>query len=546
MQLIARDKARRYGGLLVLLVVAATLGACGTAGDDERGRPIIGDEPAIMVHTSQVAIDDGQLELEELIQRGKLLMTASFNTLDGAGRPETTDVSSSNFRERREFPENFNRISGPDANTCVACHSVPRLGGGGDNVTNAFVDADRLPFASFDGGDGDANEAHTLQNVGMERNPVGLFGSGVIEMLSREMTADLHTIRDEAVKESRASGANVARELVTKGVSFGRITARPDGTLDSGEVEGVDEDLIIKPFHQKGFVVSLREFSVKAMNSHFGMQAAERFQDGNDADRDGVVDELTRGDITALVVFLATLPVPGQVMPSNDEARTAVDRGSELFSTLQCTTCHMPTLRLDNPVFTEPNPYNPPGKLQLVDVSNPFAIDLTEEGPVPHLKREPDGSVLVPAFTDLKRHRMGDVLDNETLQQKDIATDDWLTRKLWGVASEPPFLHHGRATLLSEAILAHGGEAQAARDAFAALPAEDQAAVVEFIKTLQILPEDTSSLLISTDDLDRDQAPAVNQAALWGSIGGAIGVALLSSGAALAVIRRRRPHHDGD
>ena len=40
-----------------------------------------------------------------------------------------------------------------------------------------------------------------------------------------------------------------------------------------------------------------------------------------------------------------------------------------------------------------------------------------------------------------------------------MPTGEWLTRKLWGFASEPPFLHHGRATLMSEAILAHGGEA---------------------------------------------------------------------------------------
>ena len=74
---------------------------------------------------------------------------------------------------------------------------------------------------------------------------------------------------------------------------------------------------------------------------------------------------------------------------------------------------------------------------------------------------------MVPVFTDLKRHDMGDVLNNETLEEEMVPTDQWLTRKLWGFANEPPYLHHGRATLISEAILAHGGEAQASRDAFA-------------------------------------------------------------------------------
>ena len=105
----------------------------------------------------------------------------------------------------------------------------------------------------------------------------------------------------------------MTRDLSTKGVSFGRITARADGTLDTSEVDGVDADLIVKPMQQKGIVVSLREFGVKAMNSHFGMQAAERFP--GDPDRDGMSDEVSRGDLTALVAFLATLPVPGPCHP---------------------------------------------------------------------------------------------------------------------------------------------------------------------------------------------------------------------------------------
>ena len=51
---------------------------------------------------------------------------------------------------------------------------------------------------------------------------------------------------------------------------------------------------------------------------------------------------------------------------------------------------------------------------------------------------------------------------------------------------EPPYLHHGRATLISEAILAHGGEALAQRNAFADLEQAQQAALLEFLLTLQI------------------------------------------------------------
>ena len=99
------------------------------------------------------------LTLEEVVERGRHLFTASFNTLDGAGRPETTDVNQNNFRPPHVFPDNFNRISGPDANACSSCHGVPRIGGGGDNATNVFVLADRLAFVNFDGERGRRDEA---------------------------------------------------------------------------------------------------------------------------------------------------------------------------------------------------------------------------------------------------------------------------------------------------------------------------------------------------------------------------------------------------
>jgi hypothetical protein len=540
-KLLSQLKPSRLG-VVVLIATLVTGAACSNVSAAEPGEPaIIGDEPTIKKHISQSAIDAGQVTLEELVEQGLLLFTAQFNTLDGAGRPETTGVGDSPFRERREFPDNFNRISGPDAGSCVACHSQPRTGGAGDNVTNIFVDAEIYPFANFDGGEGDAFKTDlTLQTVGPERNSVSLFGSGIIEMLAREMTFDMQGVRDSALRDARETGAEITRTLVTKGVDFGSITVRPDGTIDTSGVEGVDSDLIIKPFHQKGAVVSLREFAVKGMNNHHGMQAAERFRDGIDADGDGVVNELTRGDLTAIVAFMVSLPVPGRVMPTDPAALAAAERGEELFGAIDCVTCHRTTLRLDSPIFTEPNPFNPPGKLKLSDVSQPLSIDLTADGTGPFLALEDDGTLLVPAFTDLKRHDMGPALDTDSVRQNGIPTEMWLTRKLWGVASEAPFLHHGRATLLSEAILLHGGEAETQREAYEALSPDDQAAIVEFLKTLQILSEDAEHVVVDggASVTDGDGLGTGAMAVIGGLVGGA--VLLLVAFVALALARRRR------
>jgi CxxC motif-containing protein (DUF1111 family) len=67
---------------------------------------------------------------------------------------------------------------------------------------------------------------------------------------------------------------------------------------------------------------------------------------------------------------------------------------------------------------------------------------------------------------------------------------EWRTPPLWGigltetVSGHTLFLHDGRARNITEAILWHGGEAQAARDAFAGLPKEDRDRLVAFVNSL--------------------------------------------------------------
>jgi hypothetical protein len=493
--------------------------------------PVIGDAPAIAAHLNHADIASGALTIDETIAYGAMLFSASFNTLDGAGRPTSTGTGGT--REPRVFPENFNRISGPDSNACSGCHNLPGSGGGGDNVANVFVLAQALPFA----------DDMTLSEIGNERNTLGMFGSGFIELLAREMTADLLSIRFNALLDAHATNATVKRPLLTKGVEFGSITAFPDGRLDTSDVEGVDEDLVIKPFHQKGAVVSLREFTVNAANHHHGMQAAERFGEGQDPDGDGVVDELTPGDITGLTLFQALLPPPVEMFPVGKLASDAATLGRELFQTTGCSQCHMQSLPLDSTVFAEPGPYNPPGTLGIQDNIAPVTVDLLARGLGAGFERGTDGSLLIPVFTDLKRHDMGALLDNESLVQAGVPTNEWMTRKLWGFASEPPFLHHGKATLISEAILAHGGEALDSRTAFDALGADDQAAVVEFLKTLVIQPGEQPAPQLSgrlaDDVVETTSAGWLNTKSFLLGLG--VALLLLVAGAIGAGRMRRSP-----
>jgi CxxC motif-containing protein (DUF1111 family) len=72
----------------------------------------------------------------------------------------------------------------------------------------------------------------------------------------------------------------------------------------------------------------------------------------------------------------------------------------------------------------------------------------------------------------------------------------FITRKLWGAANEPPYFHHGKFTTLREAVLNHGGEAAWTRATFNALPAGDRDALIEFLKSLQVLPPGTRTLVV--------------------------------------------------
>ena len=109
-----------------------------------------------------------------------------------------------------------------------------------------------------------------------------------------------------------------------------------------------------------------------------------------------------------------------------------------------------------------------------------------------HLVRAPFGGAIVRAYTDLKRHDLCGATDqffcNERIAQAGISTREFLTRKLWDVGNSAPYGHRGDLTTLTEAIDHHHGEAKSSRDTFFSLSMTQQAAVIEFLKTLQVLP----------------------------------------------------------
>ena len=152
-----------------------------------------------------------------------------------------------------------------------------------------------------------------------------------------------------------------------------------------------------------------------------------------------------------LVTFYSqNLAVPKRRNPDDPD----VLKGKALFYETRCVQCHQP-------------------KFMTGEV----------EGQ-PHLSNQ-----LIYPYTDMLLHDMGEGLaDNRP--DGDASGTEWRTAPLWGIGltetvnGHTLFLHDGRARNLTEAILWHGGEGQAARDAFAALPKEDRDRLLAFVNSL--------------------------------------------------------------
>ncbi|MEO1470642.1 MAG: di-heme oxidoredictase family protein, partial [Pseudomonadota bacterium] len=152
-----------------------------------------------------------------------------------------------------------------------------------------------------------------------------------------------------------------------------------------------------------------------------------------------------------LVTFYArNLAVP--VRRDVDDAQ--VLRGKAVFHATGCAACHRPAL-------------------------------------VTHrLADRPEQSFqLIWPYTDMLLHDMGPGLADGRPEGR-ASGREWRTPPLWGiglsgaVSGHTQFLHDGRARGLLEAILWHGGEARAAREAVVAMPPADRAALLRFLDSL--------------------------------------------------------------
>jgi hypothetical protein len=479
---------------------------------------------------------------------GDELFATSFNALDGGGAnvgrgQRFTRMPRADLKGTGEwFAHTPARVTGPNAQGCFECHEQPFEDGSGTAALNVHRD----PFRT-------GNLAHFVQ-----RNTPHVFAVGAIQRLAEEMTDQLAAVQSALERTTCAAGGTREVTLAAKGVAFGLLRAtrtRVDPcavSFDTSRVRGIDFQpsvenpaappaLIVRPLQWKGSVAFLRDFNRGASHNELGMQAVEIVGDNVDGDHDGVANELTIGDQTAIAIYLAGQPRPTSLLELNDlgllaPALTQNDvarilRGRQVFQQIGCASCHVPSLPIDRPIFSEPsqNPAYRDGEAfpagqstaaRGVDVRAPVSFDLTRDQPDNHvrlrdgrtfnlgaLRRDGAGRAIVELYGDLKRHVMGPHLAEPV---NEIAGDDvtpipsdprnrhtpdtFLTENLWGVGSTAPYMHDGRATTLAEAILEHAtgsaadpGEAAPSRRAYLSRTASDKRALIAFLENLVLL-----------------------------------------------------------
>jgi len=395
------------------------------------------------------------------------------------------------------FPK---REGGANATSCIACHNAPFANGAGDIALNVAVDP-----------------AHTGNtSLYLDRNTLPLFALAIPQRLAEEISTEI-TAQRTAGEALACDAGEATVALTSKGIDYGTLQLTRTGDspcvieADASGLSGIDEDLIIKPFGWKGNEPTIRSFTRGAAHNELGMQAVELVGD-QDGDFDGVINELTVGDLTALAIYMAALERPVTKLELADlgleeltpEERGDIEIGQALFAEVGCGSCHSPTMEFDTPVFSEPSATpgyydatfpdgSAPGDHGLA-MATAIAFDMTADQPNNQIEQA-DGTIhhlgalevsdqgrpMARWYTDFKRHDMGEALSDPD-DPLGVGASMFLTRSLAGVGVTGPWLHDGRATSLDEAIMAHGGASADVTASYAALPEMERAKIVAFLE----------------------------------------------------------------
>jgi hypothetical protein len=332
------------------------------------------------------------------------------------------------IRGRAVFDRDFHKSRGlgsPEMNgdSCRACHQDPAIGGAGGlelNVSRFGFDDDGAGPFQDLPGGQGLSKLHPPFIPGREEHD---DAADVFEQRQSPSLFGLGFL--DAIPDSEILSREDPDDLDGDGI---RGVAR---RIDVGGVEEIGH------FGWKAQIPDIVDFIRDAMGAELGLTTTDDGRGfGLRMDADLVADpELSQGDLDDMAFFLSNLASPQRGGSQAPELPV----GEMLFATIGCATCHVPTLA-------------------------------SALGPV-------------DLYSDLLLH---DVMpdDFRGMAEPGAGVGLYRTPPLWGARKTSPYMHDGRAETLEEAILHHHGEADAVRQDFEALSAQDRAALLLFVGDL--------------------------------------------------------------
>jgi CxxC motif-containing protein (DUF1111 family) len=316
----------------------------------------------------------------------------------------------------------FNKTS------CAGCHTMPSVGGMGSLGLATVTRVGRLTASGFDpmiGRGGPVARAHSVaeQNLPCDLTPGIPLGANITSVRNAPaLFGDglLDNISDEEI----AAGAIARGDGVHGRVHWVRAA---DGKVHAGR------------FGWKADTTTLKQFVADAFRNELGITSplaptdliSRRPSDQQPCPGESLPVEDDGMMIEAVTAFIASLPVPTASGPSR--------QGVTLFQETGCDACHTYSLS--------------------------------------------SGGRNVPLYSDLLLHDLGPDLDDKVVQG-DARGRDWRTTPLWGLRKRPRLLHDGRARTVEQAILAHGGEAEKAKQRFRLLSQKKKDVLLTFLAEL--------------------------------------------------------------
>jgi CxxC motif-containing protein (DUF1111 family) len=426
-----------------------------------------------------------------------------------AGSVEFFENGLARFQEVEVVANGANNGLGPrfNLNQCSGCHAQPSVGGSGPASNLQFqVIADGVVSGStnrippFITANGPTREARFPFFLNPNGSPNTSAPNGGVE--------DIFTVSGLAGAGSCSlEQPNFAAALEANDIIF-RI---PTPVFGAGLIENIDDSTLIAvkaaaagnslgisgAFNHNGNDGTISRFGWKAQNKSLEMFAGEAYnvemgisneifpQDRPLPEEDqqggglpanclnlsgtGYPEDTTNfapttsssntssqyasipSDVVAFAMFMRLLapPVPSTSAPGGP---ASIAQGKALFSSIGCATCHTPTINSTQP--------------------SSLTASL--------------GGSAVNAFSDIEIHHMGTGLA-DNVSQGGAGGDQFRTAPLWGLGQRIFLLHDGRTTNLLTAIQAHassGSEATQVEENFNALSAEQQQALLNFLRSL--------------------------------------------------------------